>query len=68
MQREVTHLYSVNLTSSITAIANALACKLTVDEMGLLASILVQLGDTLATISLTESLCKSEKESENVKS
>lgn len=68
MKRGVTHLYSVNLTSAITAIANALACKLTVDEMGLLASILVQLGDTLATISLTESLCKSEKESENVKS
>ena len=68
MKRGVTHLYSVKLTSAITAFANALACKLTVDEMGLLASILVQFGDTLATISLTESLCKSEKESENVKS
>ena len=64
----VTYMHALELTGTITAIANALACKLTVDEMGLLASILVQLGDTLATISLTESLCKSEKESENVKS
>ena len=60
MQRGVTHLYSVNLTSSITAIANTIACKLNADEMAILASILVQLGDTLATISITKDLCKNE--------
>ena len=45
---------SLELTSAVTALANAIACKLTVDEMTLLASVLVQLGDTLATIAATE--------------
>ena len=61
--KEVTYLYSLELTGAITAIANVLACNLTVDEMAILASIFVQLGDTLATISLTKDLCKIEKES-----
>lgn len=61
--KEVTYLYSLELTGAITAIANAVACNLTVDEMAILASIFVQLGDTLATISLTRDLCKNEKES-----
>ena len=50
---------SLELTSAVTALANALACKLTVEEMALLAGILVQLGDTLATIAARESLCES---------
>ena len=48
---------SLELTSVVTALANALACKLSVDEIALLASIFVQLGDTLATIAARENLC-----------
>lgn len=39
------------LTASVTATANAIACKLDEDELALLAAVLVQLGDTLATIA-----------------
>lgn len=49
---------SLALTGSITAIANSIACNLTVDEIALLAGIFVQLGDTLATIAAAENLCR----------
>lgn len=39
------------LTASITAIANTLSTKLSIEETTLLAAVLVQLGDTLATIA-----------------
>ena len=52
---------SIELTGTITAIANALACKLTVEEITLLAAILVQLGDTLALIAAEQSLCDKNK-------
>ena len=42
---------ALELTGAVTALANAIACKLTPEEAALLASILVQLGDTLATIA-----------------
>ena len=48
---------SLELTSTITALANAIACNLTVNEIALIASIFVQIGDTLATISARENLC-----------
>ena len=51
---------SFELTAAITAIANAIACNLTVDELALLAGIFVQLGDTLATITAAENLCKEQ--------
>ena len=51
---------SLELTSAITALASAIACKLTPDEATLLASVFVQLGDTLATIVAHESLCESK--------
>lgn len=51
---------SLELTSAITALANAVACNLTVDEITLLASVLVQLGDTLATIAAREGLCEDQ--------
>ena len=51
---------SLELTSAVTALANAIACRLTVEEMALVAGILVQLGDTLATIAARESLCESQ--------
>lgn len=50
------------LTASITAIANALACKLTVDELTLLGSAFSQFGDTLTTIAVQKSICKSIEE------
>ena len=52
---------SVELTSAVTVLANAIACNLTLDQMTLLASILVQLSDTLNTIVAQESLCLDEK-------
>ena len=45
------------LTASVTAIANTLACKLTEDELNLLGVILTQLGDTLLTIATQRSIC-----------
>ena len=48
---------SFELTEAITVIANAIACKLTIDEIALLAGVFVQLGDTLATIAAAENLC-----------
>ena len=45
------------LTASITAIANTLACSLTADEATLLGSVLTQLGDTLITIGTFKSTC-----------
>ena len=48
---------SLELTSAVTAIANAIVCNLTIDEIALIASIFVQLGDTLATIAARENLC-----------
>ena len=49
---------SCELTASVTAVANALACKLSDDELTLLASVLVQLGDTLVTIVTQRSICE----------
>lgn len=48
------------LTASITAIANTLACKLTEDELNLLGVALTQLGDTLLTIATHKSICCKE--------
>lgn len=52
---------SCELTASITALANALAGRLTEDELNLLAVTLTQLGDTLITIATQRSICKSQK-------
>ncbi|MGI5959695.1 MAG: DUF6774 domain-containing protein [Massiliimalia sp.] len=46
------------LTASITAAANSLACTCTTQELELLAVVFTQLGDTLATIALKNNLCK----------
>lgn len=50
---------SCELTASITAVANALACKLTDDELNILGVSLTQLGDTLLTIATQRSICSS---------
>lgn len=48
---------SCELTVSITAVANALASRLTEDEINLLGVALTQLGDTLLTIATQRSIC-----------
>ncbi len=53
---------SLELTSAITAIANTLACRLTSDEVVLLAAVFTQLGDTLTTIAAIQS---SEENNQN---
>ena len=45
---------SLALTGFITALANALASGHSAEEIALLSAILVQLGDTLATIAANE--------------
>lgn len=45
------------LTASVAAIANTLACNLTAEEITLLGSVLTQLGDTLLTIAAHKSIC-----------
>ena len=46
------------ITASVTAVANALACKLNNDELTMLASVLVQLGDTIVTIVTQRAICE----------
>ena len=48
---------SCQLSTSITAVANALASTLSIEETSLLAAIFVQLGDTLATIATQRTIC-----------
>lgn len=55
------NMNACELTASITAVANAMACKFNDDELGILALILTQLGDTLATIAAQRAICCSEK-------
>ena len=47
---------SLELTVALTALANAIASDLTVEELTLTASIFVQIGDTLATIAAQRAL------------
>ena len=53
---------SLELTATITAIANAIATGLSVGELALAASIFVQIGDTLATIAAERALCEESTE------
>ncbi len=48
----------LELTTTITALANAIACKLSVDQLNLLGVILTQLGDTIITIATQRSICE----------
>ena len=50
----------LELTSTVTALANAIACKLTPGEIALIAGVFVQLGDTLATIAAQLALCEEQ--------
>lgn len=55
---------SLELTTMITAVANAIACNLTPGELALVAGIFVQLGDTLATIATQKTLCEEQAKAE----
>ncbi len=57
---------SCELTTSVTAVANAIACKFSDDEILLLASVLVQLGDTLVTIATQRSFCETLRNKNSV--
>ncbi|MBR5202089.1 MAG: hypothetical protein IKW45_02385 [Clostridia bacterium] len=48
------------LTASITVIANSMASKMTDEELAALSTVLVQLGDTLATIVTHRSVCNNQ--------
>lgn len=45
------------LSVGVTALANAIAAQLGEAELNLLAAVLTQLGDTLATIAAQRALC-----------
>ena len=51
------------LTASITALANSMACKLSVDELSLWGAVFTQLGDTLTTIAVQKSICQDARNS-----
>ena len=54
---------ALELTLSISALANAIASTLEEGEVALISSILVQLGDTLATILVQREALTNESES-----
>ena len=51
---------SLDLTAAITALANAIARDLPLEELALLAAVFVQIGDTLATIAAQRALTTAE--------
>ena len=55
---------SCEITSAVTAVANILAVRLSSDELTLLASVLVQLGDTLVTIVTQKAICENINKTE----
>ena len=55
------------ITTTITALANTIASKLTTEEVTLLAALLVQLGDTLVTIVTQKTICKEIANSQETK-
>ena len=50
-------LNACELTAYITAVANTLSCNLSVEDLELLSSVLLQLGETLDTIATHRRLC-----------
>lgn len=51
---------SCEISAAVTAIANILFKKLNDDEVALLGAILVQLGDTLETMSVQKKICQNK--------
>jgi hypothetical protein len=55
------YMNSLEFTTFINTIANAIACNASPEQLDLLAVTFTQLGDTLATISVTKNLCLNKK-------
>ena len=55
---------SLELTTAITAIANAIAIGLSANDLALVSCLFVQLGDTLATIGAERTLSDERAEQE----
>ena len=55
--KEVGLLNACELTTSVTLLANTIACQLSDDELALIGAVFAQLGDTLATIAAQRALC-----------
>ena len=53
----VRRMNGCELTASVTALANTLACRMSTDELNLLGVILTQLGDTILTIAAHREIC-----------
>ena len=53
------------ITAAVTAAANTIACRLNDEELALWSSVLVQLGDALATIAAQRDLCNSQANDAN---
>ena len=53
----VRRMNACEVTASVTALANTLACQMTTDELNLLGVILTQLGDTILTIAAHREIC-----------
>lgn len=51
-----------DMTVAVTALANSFACGRSTEEITLLSSLFIQLGDTLATIAAQRALCEAQKE------
>ena len=54
------YMNSCEISAVVTAIANILFKKLNDDEIALLGAILVQLGDTLETMSVQKEICQNK--------
>lgn len=54
------------LTTYITAAANAIVANATTEQLELMAVVFTQLGDTLATIAVTRSACESVPENKRL--
>lgn len=54
------------ISMSVAAIANAIACKLnSPEEIAAVAAVFVQLGDTMETIAAQQALCISRKDNKS---
>ena len=51
------------LTASITALANSMACRLSLDELSLWGTVFTKLGDTLTTIATKKAICQRARQS-----
>lgn len=54
------------LTASITALANSMACRLSLDELSLWGTVFTQLGDTLITIATQKAICQRARQPEEL--